>query len=110
MTGEESATTGEGSGMTREESATIREGSGVTRKESVVRVRVDRARCASSGLCLAQVPEVFDQSDTDGRVLLLDPDPGPGLTARVRAALARCPSGAITLRGPGGPGHDLEET
>ncbi|QCX74839.1 Ferredoxin-2 [Streptomyces sp. YIM 121038] len=82
----------------------------MTGEDGGLRVHVDRARCASSGLCLAQVPEVFDQSDTDGRVLLLDPDPGPGLADRVRAALARCPSGAITLRGPGGPGHDLEET
>ncbi|QDQ10090.1 ferredoxin [Streptomyces spectabilis] len=82
----------------------------MTRAESAPRVHVDRARCAASGLCLAHVPEVFDQSDTDGRVLLLDPEPGPALAGRVRAALARCPSGAITLRGPEGPGHDLEET
>jgi ferredoxin len=60
-------------------------------------VRVDRQRCAGSGLCMAQVPAVFDQSDEDGKVLLNAPAPGPELTAAVRAAAARCPSGAITL-------------
>ena len=60
-------------------------------------VRVDRHRCAGSGLCMAQVPAVFDQSDEDGKVLLNAPDPGPELVRAVRAAAARCPSGAITL-------------
>ncbi|MFC8124137.1 ferredoxin [Streptomyces sp. NPDC057302] len=60
-------------------------------------VRVDRHRCAGSGLCMAQVPEVFDQSDEDGKVLLNAPTPPPELTPAVRAAAARCPSGAITL-------------
>ncbi|MEV0522541.1 ferredoxin [Streptomyces sp. NPDC050439] len=62
-----------------------------------VRVDVDRHRCAGSGLCMAQVPAVFDQSDEDGKVLLNVPAPGPELTPAVRAAAARCPSGAITL-------------
>ncbi|MER5252494.1 MULTISPECIES: ferredoxin [unclassified Streptomyces] len=60
-------------------------------------VRVDRDRCAGSGLCTAQVPAVFDQSDEDGKVLLNAPAPGPELAGAVRAAAARCPSGAITL-------------
>ncbi len=68
-------------------------------------VRVDRRRCAGSGLCLAQVPAVFDQSDDDGRVLLNTRVPGPELAAAVRAAAARCPSGAITLHRPGSGGE-----
>ncbi|MFG2647888.1 ferredoxin [Streptomyces sp. NPDC048436] len=66
-------------------------------EEKQMDVRVDRHRCAGSGLCMAQVPAVFDQSDEDGKVLLNAPEPGPELTAAVRAAAGRCPSGAITL-------------
>ncbi|WP_409055747.1 ferredoxin [Streptomyces sp. SYP-A7185] len=69
----------------------------VNAEEKQMDVRVDRDRCAGSGLCLAQVPAVFDQSDEDGKVLLTTPTPGPRLTAAVRLAAARCPSGAITL-------------
>ncbi|MEV6752610.1 ferredoxin [Streptomyces sp. NPDC051214] len=68
-------------------------------------VRVDRHRCAGSGLCMAQVPAVFDQSDEDGKVLLNVPAPGPELLAAVRAAAARCPSGAITLLEHDTAGH-----
>ena len=73
------------------------------------RVEVDRNRCVGSGMCLAHVPAVFDQSDRDGRVLLVDPAPRAGLVPAVRAAADRCPSGAITVHEPGRPGHDLEE-
>jgi len=67
-------------------------------------IRVDRARCAGSGLCLAQVPAVFDQSEDDGKVLLNTPVPEPALAAAVRVAAGRCPSGAITLHESGPDG------
>ncbi|MFJ8795276.1 ferredoxin [Streptomyces sp. NPDC102462] len=73
------------------------------------RVEVDRGRCVGSGMCLAHVPAVFDQSDRDGRVLLVEPLPRAGVVPAVRAAAERCPSGAITLHEPGRPGQDLEE-
>ncbi|MEV7194400.1 ferredoxin [Streptomyces sp. NPDC093510] len=62
-------------------------------------VRVDRGRCAGSGLCMSYVPAVFDQSEEDGKVLLKAARPGPGSAAAVRGAAARCPAGAITLSG-----------
>ncbi|MEV5976570.1 ferredoxin [Streptomyces sp. NPDC052114] len=60
-------------------------------------IRVDRDRCAGSGLCMSVVPAVFDQSEDDGKVLLKAPSPGAGSAAAVRNAAARCPTGAITL-------------
>jgi ferredoxin len=69
----------------------------VKEKPMDIEIHVDRERCAGSGLCMAQVPAVFDQSDGDGKVLLNTPVPGPESAAAVRAAAARCPSGAITL-------------
>ncbi|MFI1952398.1 ferredoxin [Streptomyces xinghaiensis] len=71
-------------------------------EESRMTLRIDRRRCAGSGLCAVQLPDVFDQSEEDGKVLLTTPEPGPRLAGAVRAAAARCPSGAITLHG-GGP-------
>lgn len=61
-------------------------------------VRVDRERCVASGLCMVHVPEVFDQSDEDGKVLLNTPMPEAALIGAVQAAVARCPNRAITLR------------
>lgn len=69
-----------------------------------VELRVDRDRCAGSGMCALTAPEVFDQDDEDGRVLLLDarPPAGPAATA-AREAAGLCPAGAITARpGPEG--------
>jgi ferredoxin len=49
---------------------------------------------------MIRVPEVFDQSDEDGKVLLNTPMPGAALIKAVRAAAARCPNNAITIREP----------
>jgi ferredoxin len=62
-----------------------------------MRVDVDADRCAASGLCVLAAPEVFGQSDEDGKVQLLTPGPAGELHDRVRRAAARCPSGAIAL-------------
>jgi ferredoxin len=68
-----------------------------------MRVHVEPARCAASGLCVLAAPEVFGQSDEDGTVELLDPTPASGLQPRVRAAAARCPARAISLGRPEPP-------
>ncbi|KIZ14871.1 ferredoxin [Streptomyces natalensis] len=67
-----------------------------------MRLSTDRARCCSSGMCVITAPEVFDQDDEDGRVLLLDPTPSPALHEAVRQAIEVCPCGVITEEiGPG---------
>lgn len=62
-----------------------------------MRVTVDRERCASAGMCALTAPEVFDQDDHDGRVVLLDADPPAARHAMVREAALLCPSQAILL-------------
>ncbi|NEA52613.1 ferredoxin [Streptomyces sp. SID13666] len=59
-----------------------------------MRVTVDRALCCSSGLCVLTAPDVFDQADDDGRVLLLAGPPESEESA-VEEAVACCPAGAI---------------
>ena len=46
------------------------------------------------------VPEVFDQRDEDGIVVLLEPSPAAELHDDVRHAAAVCPAAAITVDGP----------
>lgn len=62
-----------------------------------MRIRVEPGRCAASGLCVILVPEVFDQAEEDGTVLLRMSQVGAVLHDRITAAAARCPSGAITV-------------
>ncbi|WP_182545736.1 ferredoxin [Halosaccharopolyspora lacisalsi] len=61
-------------------------------------VEVDQSRCVAAGHCLASVPEVFDQRDDDGVVVLLDETPPEQQHERVREAAVRCPSAAIAVR------------
>ena len=62
-----------------------------------MRIAVDRERCASAGMCALTVPEVFDQDDEDGRVILRQPEPPAIHEEAARRAVALCPSGAITI-------------
>ncbi|MFB9368507.1 ferredoxin [Kitasatospora sp. NPDC001664] len=62
-----------------------------------MQVTVDQDRCCGSGQCVLTAPAVFDQSEDDGLVELLDPAPGPAERPAVRLAAALCPGGAITL-------------
>ncbi|WP_433229765.1 ferredoxin [Micromonospora sp. CA-248260] len=65
--------------------------------ETTPRVAVDRERCCGAGNCVLTAPEVFDQDDTDGLVLLRDPAPGAASRDRVQRAADLCPAGAIRV-------------
>lgn len=62
-----------------------------------LRVAVDRDACCGSGNCVMTVPQVFDQDDEFGLVVLLDPEPPAEHAAAVRKAAHLCPAGAIDL-------------
>jgi ferredoxin len=63
----------------------------------VMSVRVDRDRCVGAGNCVRTLPDVFDQDDDDGLVVLLRPEPADSDRGPVQEAVDLCPSGAITL-------------
>jgi ferredoxin len=69
------------------------------RKGTAMKVRVDDGKCCGAGQCVLLAPEVFDQRDEDGIVVLLDPEPAPDLRPAVREAAAVCPAAAITVDG-----------
>jgi ferredoxin len=66
-------------------------------KESSVKVEVDIPKCVASGQCVLIAPEVFDQRDEDGVVVLLDETPEPHLHEAVRESAMVCPAAAIHL-------------
>ncbi|MEZ0076588.1 ferredoxin [Planotetraspora sp. GP83] len=62
-----------------------------------MKIHADTGRCVGAGMCALSVPEVFDQSEDDGTVVLLDPEPPGAREAAVRRAVQLCPSGALSL-------------
>ncbi|MEU3570123.1 ferredoxin [Kitasatospora sp. NPDC036755] len=60
-------------------------------------VRIDQDKCCGAGHCVLAAPDVFDQREEDGIVVLLDAEPPAELHQAVRDAAAVCPATAIHL-------------
>ncbi|GLW64411.1 ferredoxin [Actinomadura rubrobrunea] len=63
-----------------------------------MKVVADRNVCIGAGNCVMTAPDVFDQSEDDGTVVLLQDSPSEEQEAAVRRAVSLCPSGAIAIR------------
>jgi len=61
-----------------------------------MKVHADRDVCIGSGVCVLHLPEVFDQSEDDGTVVLRS-EPDPDQEATVLKAIDACPSGALRV-------------
>jgi ferredoxin len=64
-----------------------------------VKITVDQDKCCGAGTCVLLAPDVFDQRDEDGIVVLLDSEPPAGLHALVHEAASVCPASAIAVSG-----------
>ncbi|MEU4892780.1 ferredoxin [Streptomyces sp. NPDC044780] len=62
-----------------------------------MKITVDEAKCCGAGQCVLLAPEVFDQREEDGIVVLLDAEPAEERHAAVREAASMCPAAAIRL-------------
>ena len=62
-----------------------------------MKVTVDQDKCCGAGTCVLLAPDVFDQRDEDGIVVLLDETPGDALHDIVREAASVCPGVAISV-------------
>lgn len=64
----------------------------------MIRVLVDEDLCVGGGQCVLAAPEVFDQREEDGVVMLLEEHPSDEHVEAVRRAELLCPAAAITVR------------
>ncbi|MFD5903197.1 ferredoxin [Streptomyces microflavus] len=62
-----------------------------------MKITVDEEKCCGAGQCVLIAPEVFDQRDEDGIVILLDAAPPGDRHAVVRESAEVCPAAAILL-------------
>lgn len=61
-------------------------------------VAIDEAKCCAAGQCALAAPDVFDQSEDDGIVILLDASPPEDQhSSAIRTAADLCPAAAITV-------------
>ncbi|MEU7864383.1 ferredoxin [Nonomuraea sp. NPDC049141] len=65
-----------------------------------MRIAADTTRCIGAGMCAFTSPEIFDQNEQDGTVVLLRPEPSDAQADTVRRAIRNCPSGALSLAAP----------
>src|ERR671931_381430 len=56
-----------------------------------MKVIVDQDKCISSGQCVLNASEIFDQRDEDGVVVLLNENPPAEHADRARRAAGACP-------------------
>ncbi len=61
-----------------------------------VKVRIDLEACVGAGQCVVVSPDVFDVDD-DGKVVLVNGQPGESLRAEVESAAAACPAWALEI-------------
>ncbi|MBQ0853927.1 ferredoxin [Streptomyces sp. NPDC057621] len=62
-----------------------------------MRITVDEEKCCGAGQCVVIAPEVFDQRDEDGIVVLLDASPAADRYEGARESAGVCPAAAIQL-------------
>lgn len=62
-----------------------------------MKVTVDQEKCCAGGNCVMLAPDVFDQRDSDGVVVLLTDAPAQDLHDAVREAADVCPTAAISV-------------
>ena len=62
-----------------------------------MRVIVDTEKCIASGNCVMNAPDVFDQREEDGIVVLLSEHPTPEQADAARQAARVCPAMAILV-------------
>lgn len=62
-----------------------------------MKIIADTSRCVGAGQCVLTEPELFDQSEDDAAVIVLNEKPEGELVEKAREAVHVCPSQAISL-------------
>jgi ferredoxin len=64
-----------------------------------MKVIVDYDSCDAYGECVKACPEVFELTDDDDQVRLLQEEPDESLREKVNRAVAACPKAALRIEG-----------
>jgi len=64
---------------------------------TLMRIHHDRDRCVGSGACAFTLPDIFDQDENDGRVLVLVERPGAEDRKAIEEVAASCPVWALSI-------------
>ncbi|WP_206787937.1 ferredoxin [Amycolatopsis sp. MtRt-6] len=63
-----------------------------------MKIIADTGKCVGAGQCVLTEPSLFDQSEEDGTVIVLDDQPEGELVEKAREAVHVCPSQALSLQ------------
>ncbi|MFF0146813.1 ferredoxin [Amycolatopsis sulphurea] len=63
-----------------------------------MKIIADTGKCVGAGQCVLTEPELFDQSEEDGTVVVLNDTPEGELIEKAREAVNVCPSQALSLQ------------
>lgn len=67
----------------------------------MTRIEVDEDLCVGGGQCVMAAPDLFDQRDDDGVVILLDVSPPAERVEAAKRAELVCPAAAIRVHTEG---------
>ncbi len=62
-----------------------------------MRIIADTTRCVGAGQCVLTDPDVFDQDEAEGTVVVLVEHPADGQLDHARQAVRFCPSQALSI-------------
>jgi ferredoxin len=62
-----------------------------------MKIIADTSRCVGAGQCVLTEPELFDQSEDDATIIVLNETPEGELVEKAREAVHLCPSQALSL-------------
>jgi ferredoxin len=60
-------------------------------------IQSDTQRCIGAGNCVMAAPDVFDQREDDGTVILLQEHPDESLRGEVLQAVQLCPAAVLRI-------------
>jgi ferredoxin len=66
-------------------------------EEATMKIVADKHKCVGAGTCAVIAPDIFDQDDADGIVVVLDEHPAEDRRAAVEEAVDFCPAQALML-------------
>ncbi|WP_414935778.1 ferredoxin [Amycolatopsis sp. cmx-11-51] len=62
-----------------------------------MKIIADTGRCVGAGQCVLTDPDLFDQSEDDGTVIVLNAEPEGDAQENARTAVHICPGQALSL-------------